>query len=75
LLSFSEDFVAIVIADILKACFNQLAYFLIGLSAGAVVQAFNKISKDEGVYVLIFPDTGYKYAEQFENYFQKSGGR
>jgi cysteine synthase/O-phosphoserine sulfhydrylase/cystathionine beta-synthase len=47
---------------------------LIGLSAGAVVQAFNKISKDEGVYVLIFPDTGYKYAEQFENYFQKSGG-
>jgi len=43
---------------------------LIGLSAGAVVHAFNKISKDEGVYVLIFPDTGYKYAEQFENYFK-----
>jgi len=43
---------------------------LIGLSAGAVVHAFNKISKDEGVYVLIFPDTGYKYAEQFENHFK-----
>ncbi|MEM2463733.1 MAG: PLP-dependent cysteine synthase family protein, partial [Candidatus Bathyarchaeia archaeon] len=42
---------------------------LIGLSAGAVVHALNKISCDEGVYVLVFPDTGYKYAEQFENYF------
>jgi len=42
---------------------------LIGLSAGAVVHAFNKIAKDKGVYVLILPDTGYKYAEQFENYF------
>jgi len=42
---------------------------LIGLSAGAVVHAFNKVAKDYGVYVLIFPDTGYKYAEQFENYF------
>jgi len=43
---------------------------LIGLSAGAVVHAFNKIAEDDGAYVLIFPDTGYKYAEQFENYFQ-----
>ncbi|MEM3641465.1 MAG: cysteine synthase, partial [Candidatus Bathyarchaeia archaeon] len=42
---------------------------LIGLSAGAVVHAFNKIAKGEGVYVLIFPDTGYKYVEQFEKYF------
>ena len=42
---------------------------LIGLSAGAVTHALNKISCDEGVYVLVFPDTGYKYAEQFENYF------
>jgi len=41
---------------------------LIGLSAGAVVSAFNKVARDEGVYVLIFPDTGYKYAEQFEKY-------
>lgn len=42
---------------------------LIGLSAGAVTHAFTRIAKDEGVYILIFPDTGYKYAEQFENYF------
>jgi len=42
---------------------------LIGLSAGAVVHAFNKVAKDHAVCVLIFPDTGYKYAEQFENYF------
>jgi len=42
---------------------------LIGLSAGAVAHAFTKIAAEEGVYVLVFPDTGYKYAEQFENYF------
>lgn len=42
---------------------------LIGLSAGAVVHAFQKIAEDEGVHVLVFPDTGYKYAEQFEKYF------
>jgi len=45
---------------------------LIGLSAGAVVHVFNKIARDEGVYVLILPDTGYKYAEQFEDYFTNS---
>ncbi len=39
---------------------------LIGLSAGAGVHAFTKIADEEGVYVLVFPDTGYKYAEQFE---------
>ncbi|MEM2756221.1 MAG: pyridoxal-phosphate dependent enzyme [Candidatus Bathyarchaeia archaeon] len=42
---------------------------LIGLSAGAVFYAFAKVAEDKGVYVLIFPDTGYKYAEQFEEYF------
>jgi cysteine synthase/O-phosphoserine sulfhydrylase/cystathionine beta-synthase len=42
---------------------------LVGLSAGAVFSAFNKIREEQGVCVLIFPDTGYKYAEQFENYF------
>jgi len=42
---------------------------LIGLSAGAVVCAFNKLAEEKGVYILIFPDTGYKYAEQFENHF------
>ncbi len=43
---------------------------LIGLSAGAVVHAFHKIAEEKGVYVLLFPDTGYKYAEQFEKYFE-----
>lgn len=43
---------------------------LIGLSSGAVVHAFRKIAKNKGVYVLVFPDTGYKYAEQFEKYLQ-----
>jgi len=43
---------------------------LIGLSAGAVFHAFTKVAEDEGVYVLVFPDTGYKYAEQFEEYFR-----
>lgn len=40
---------------------------LIGLSSGAVVHAFQKIAEEKGVYVLVFPDSGYKYAEQFEN--------
>lgn len=42
---------------------------LIGLSAGAVVNAFQKIAENRGVYVLIFPDSGYKYAEYFEKHF------
>jgi len=46
---------------------------LIGLSAGAVVHAFQKIGEKKGVCVLVLPDTGYKYAEQFENYFAKQG--
>lgn len=41
---------------------------LIGLSAGAVVHAFQKIAKDRGVYVLVLPDNGYKYAEQFQKH-------
>jgi len=43
---------------------------LIGLSSGAVVHAFEKVAKNNGVYVLVFPDTGYKYAEQFERYLR-----
>jgi cysteine synthase/O-phosphoserine sulfhydrylase/cystathionine beta-synthase len=46
---------------------------LIGLSAGAVVHALQKIGEKKGVCVLVLPDTGYKYAEQFENYFAKQG--
>jgi cysteine synthase/O-phosphoserine sulfhydrylase/cystathionine beta-synthase len=42
---------------------------LIGLSAGAIVYAFQKIAKDKGVYVLVLPDSGYKYAEQFQKHF------
>jgi cysteine synthase/O-phosphoserine sulfhydrylase/cystathionine beta-synthase len=45
---------------------------LVGLSAGAVFSAFSKVKEEQGVCVLIFPDTGYKYAEQFENYFAKT---
>ncbi|MGQ9538792.1 MAG: pyridoxal-phosphate dependent enzyme [Candidatus Bathycorpusculaceae bacterium] len=41
---------------------------LIGLSAGAVVHAFQKIAEDKGVYVLVLPDNGYKYAEQFQKH-------
>ncbi|MEM3703797.1 MAG: pyridoxal-phosphate dependent enzyme, partial [Candidatus Bathyarchaeia archaeon] len=41
---------------------------LIGLSSGAVVHAFQKIAKAKGVYILVFPDSGYKYIEQFEKY-------
>jgi len=45
---------------------------LLGLSAGAVVHAFQSVAEEKGVYVLIFPDTGYKYAEQYESYFGTS---
>ncbi|MEM2280527.1 MAG: pyridoxal-phosphate dependent enzyme [Candidatus Bathyarchaeia archaeon] len=41
---------------------------LIGLSSGAVVHTFKRIAGDKGAYVLIFPDSGYKYAEQFEKH-------
>ncbi|MEM1546445.1 MAG: pyridoxal-phosphate dependent enzyme [Candidatus Methanomethylicia archaeon] len=44
---------------------------LIGLSAGAVVGAFKKLSYNEGTYILIFPDTGYKYVEQFSEYLNQ----
>jgi cysteine synthase/O-phosphoserine sulfhydrylase/cystathionine beta-synthase len=44
---------------------------LIGSSSGAVVHAFQKIAEEKGVYVLVFPDSGYKYAEQFEKHLTK----
>jgi cysteine synthase/O-phosphoserine sulfhydrylase/cystathionine beta-synthase len=43
---------------------------LIGISAGAVIHAFNKMAEEKGVYVLIIPDSGYKYIEQFERYLE-----
>ncbi|MEM0458103.1 MAG: pyridoxal-phosphate dependent enzyme [Sulfolobales archaeon] len=46
---------------------------LVGLSSGAVARAFKKLVSegvlDEGDYVLIFPDNGFKYIEQFSRYF------
>lgn len=67
-----DDVVDVTQREAIEAAINiaRKEGLLIGLSAGAVVHAFNKISKDEGVYILIFPDTGYKYAEQFENYLK-----
>ncbi|MEM3549902.1 MAG: pyridoxal-phosphate dependent enzyme [Candidatus Bathyarchaeia archaeon] len=43
---------------------------LIGISAGAVIHAFNKIAEEKGVYILVIPDSGYKYIEQFERYLE-----
>ncbi len=46
----------------------------IGLSAGAVVQAYKKVFHrlGNGTYVLIFPDDGFKYIEAFKKYFSSS---
>lgn len=46
---------------------------LISLSAGAVFKAFKKIAEKSGNYVLLFPDSEYKYAEQLEEYFERHG--
>jgi len=50
---------------------------LVGLSSGAVVAGFRKLVDKgiigEGDYVLVFPDHGFKYFEQFEEYFNKHG--
>lgn len=45
---------------------------LIGLSSGAVVKAFKESVDGEGDYILVFPDTGYKYAEQFQYYLSRA---
>jgi cysteine synthase/O-phosphoserine sulfhydrylase/cystathionine beta-synthase len=67
-----DDVVDVKQTEAIEAAINiaRKEGLLIGLSAGAVVHAFNKIARNDGVYVLVFPDTGYKYAEQFENYFK-----
>ncbi len=50
---------------------------LIGLSSGAVTRAFEKLLEEgkleEGDYVLVYPDNGLKYAEQFTEYLKKKG--
>ncbi|MCS7111391.1 MAG: pyridoxal-phosphate dependent enzyme [Ignisphaera sp.] len=47
---------------------------LVGLSSGAVYAAYKKLVDedriDEGNYVLIFPDHGFKYIEQISKYLQ-----
>jgi cysteine synthase/O-phosphoserine sulfhydrylase/cystathionine beta-synthase len=47
----------------------------IGLSSGAVVAAFEKLREkallEEGDFVLIFPDHGFKYIEQFSSYLKR----
>jgi cysteine synthase/O-phosphoserine sulfhydrylase/cystathionine beta-synthase len=50
---------------------------LIGLSSGAVASAFQKLAEegviDEGDYVVVFPDHGFKYVEQLQVFFEKKG--
>lgn len=47
----------------------------IGLSSGAVVTAFEKLRAEglveEGDYVLVFPDHGFKYVEQFSAFLER----
>lgn len=47
----------------------------IGLSSGAVVAAFERLRAEgleEGDYVLVFPDHGFKYIEQFSDYLERT---
>ncbi len=48
---------------------------LIGLSSGAVASAFKKLVEEgvveEGDYIVVFPDHGFKYVEQLQAYFEK----
>ena len=46
---------------------------MIGLSSGAVFATFKRLSMKAGNMVLVFSDSGYKYAEQLEEYFKKHG--
>ncbi|MDI3475021.1 MAG: hypothetical protein PWQ79_199 [Thermococcaceae archaeon] len=42
---------------------------IIGLSSGAVVGAYEKLSEElDGTIVLVFPDDGFKYVEIFESH-------
>lgn len=46
---------------------------LIGLSSGAVVHAFRSLEKPAGNYIMVFPDSGYKYFEQLGDYMARKG--
>jgi len=50
----------------------RLEGILIGLSSGAVYQAFKKIRNKygPGTYILIFPDDAFKYIEEFREYLK-----
>jgi len=45
---------------------------LVGLSSGAVYWGFKKLVSEgkKGVFVLVFPDDGYKYVSFFRKYFE-----
>lgn len=51
----------------------------IGLSSGAVVAGFKRLYREglieEGDYILVFPDHGFKYIEQFSRYLEKTTPR
>jgi len=48
---------------------------VVGLSSGAVASAFQKLVEegviDDGDYIVVFPDHGFKYVEQLQAYFEK----
>ncbi len=48
-----------------------------GLSSGAVAAAYMKLVErgelDEGDYVVVFPDNGFKYVEQLQDFFRRRG--
>ena len=45
---------------------------LVGLSSGAVYWGFKKLVEAgrKGVFVLVFPDDGFKYVGFFKKYFE-----
>ena len=48
---------------------------LVGLSSGAVFQAYKKLRESEGTFVLVLPDDGFKYVEHFERYLRVYSSR
>jgi len=48
---------------------------LVGLSSGAVFQAYKKLRESKGTFILVFPDDGFKYIEHFERYLRAYSSR
>ena len=69
-----DEIVDVKLSEAVKEAINiaRSEGILIGLSAGATVHALKKLNPSKGVYILIFPDLGYKYFEQFVKYMQHS---